>query len=127
MGSNLGPLHWKLGVLALDHRGSPPSHLSKATVHRGFPGDSVVKNPPANTGDMGLIPGLGRSHRLRSNSAHEPELLKYVHLEPCFPGEATAMRSPHISTRGQALLAASREKPRRNKDSAQPKIKEIKY
>ena len=87
----------------------------------------MVKNPPANTGDMGLIPGLGRSHRLRSNSAHEPELLKYVHLEPCFPGEATAMRSPHISTRGQALLAASREKPRRNKDSAQPKIKEINY
>ena len=30
----------------------------------GFLGDSVVKNPPANAGDlevMGLIPGLGRS------------------------------------------------------------------
>ena len=27
----------------------------------GFPGDSVVKNPPANAGDVGLIPGLGRS------------------------------------------------------------------
>jgi len=26
-----------------------------------FPGSSVVKNPPANTGDMGLIPGSGRS------------------------------------------------------------------
>ena len=25
-----------------------------------FPGGSVVKNPPANTGDTGLIPGLGR-------------------------------------------------------------------
>ena len=25
------------------------------------PGGSVVKNPPANTGDTGLIPGLGRS------------------------------------------------------------------
>ena len=24
-------------------------------------GDSVVKNPPANAGDMDLIPGLGRS------------------------------------------------------------------
>ena len=24
----------------------------------GFPGDSVVKNPPANAGDLGLIPGL---------------------------------------------------------------------
>ena len=27
----------------------------------GFPGDSVVKNPPANARDMGLIPGPGRS------------------------------------------------------------------
>ena len=27
----------------------------------GFPGGSVVKNPPANVGDMGLIPGWGRS------------------------------------------------------------------
>ena len=27
----------------------------------GFPGGSVVKNLPANAGDAGLIPGLGRS------------------------------------------------------------------
>ena len=27
----------------------------------GFPGGSVVKNPSANAGDAGLIPGLGRS------------------------------------------------------------------
>ena len=26
-----------------------------------FPGGSEVKNPPANAGDMGLIPGLERS------------------------------------------------------------------
>jgi len=26
----------------------------------GFPGVSVVKNPPANARDLGLIPGLGR-------------------------------------------------------------------
>ena len=34
---------------------------------RGFPGGAVVKNPPANAGDMGSSPGLGRSHMLRSN------------------------------------------------------------
>ena len=34
---------------------------------RGFPGGSVVKNLPAKTGDMGLIPGPGRSHTPRSN------------------------------------------------------------
>ena len=31
---------------------------------KGFPGGSVVKNPPANegdTGDAGLVPGSGRS------------------------------------------------------------------
>ena len=27
----------------------------------GFPGGSVVKNPPANAGDVGLISGSGRS------------------------------------------------------------------
>ena len=28
---------------------------------KGFPGGSVVKNPPANAGDTDLIPGLERS------------------------------------------------------------------
>ena len=32
-----------------------------------FPGGTVVKNPPANAGDMGSIPGLGRSQMPRSN------------------------------------------------------------
>ena len=30
---------------------------------RGFPGGSVVKNPPAIVGDMSLIPDPGRSIR----------------------------------------------------------------
>ena len=28
----------------------------------GFPDGTVVKNPPANAGDTGLITGLGRPH-----------------------------------------------------------------
>ena len=32
-----------------------------AVGDRGFPGGSVVKNLPANAGDMGLVPGSGRS------------------------------------------------------------------
>ena len=32
-----------------------------------FLGGPVVKNPPANAGDMGSIPGLRRFHMLRSN------------------------------------------------------------
>ena len=32
-------------------------------INKGdFPGGAVVKNLPANTGDMGSIPGPGRSH-----------------------------------------------------------------
>jgi len=30
------------------------------SIYRGFPGGSAVKNPQANTGDVGLIPGWGR-------------------------------------------------------------------
>ena len=33
----------------------------------GFPGGAVVENLPANAGDTGSSPGLGRSHILRSN------------------------------------------------------------
>ena len=33
----------------------------------GYPGGSVVQNLPANTGNMGLIPDLGRSQVLQSN------------------------------------------------------------
>ena len=29
----------------------------KLKEYVGFPGSSVVKNPPANAGDLGLIPG----------------------------------------------------------------------
>ena len=32
-----------------------------------FLGGAVVKNPPANAGDMGSSPGPGRSHMLWSN------------------------------------------------------------
>ena len=32
-----------------------------------FPGGTVVKNPPANAGDMGSSPGLGRFHMLQTN------------------------------------------------------------
>ena len=34
---------------------------------QGFPGGTVVKNQPANAGDMDSSPGLGRSHMLWSN------------------------------------------------------------
>ena len=41
----------------------------------GFPGGPVVKNPPANAGDMGSIPGSGRSHVMQGNWARVPQVL----------------------------------------------------
>ena len=40
---------------------------SQEVHHWDFPCGTVVKNPPADAGDMGSIPGLGRSHMPRSN------------------------------------------------------------
>ena len=37
------------------------------TKVKDFPSGTVVKNPPANAGDTGSIPGLGRSHMPWSN------------------------------------------------------------
>ena len=41
-------------------------HIQKS-LHLDFPGGTVVKNPPANAGDMGSSPGPGRSHMSWSN------------------------------------------------------------
>ena len=41
------------------HRGC---HATFKNLKEDFPGGPVVKNLPANAGDMGSSPGLGRSH-----------------------------------------------------------------
>ena len=41
--------------------------VPQKTKNRGFPGGAVVENLPANAGDTGSNPGLGRSHMLWSN------------------------------------------------------------
>ena len=59
-----------------------PISLAKSKVNwRDFPGGAVVKNLPANAGDMGLIPGLGRFHMPRTT---KPECHNYwaCALEP---------------------------------------------
>ena len=40
--------------------------IVKKAMSWGFPGDAVVENLPANAGDTGSSPGLGRSHMPRS-------------------------------------------------------------
>ena len=42
----------------------------------GFPGGSVVKNPPADTGDADSIPGSGRSPGERNGNPLQYSCLK---------------------------------------------------
>ena len=49
-------LVWKEGKLSRSVK-----NMGFCPTWRGFPGGSVVKNLPANAGDLGLIPGSGRS------------------------------------------------------------------
>ena len=48
-------------------RNLAPQINRKRTDCSGFPGGAVVENLPANAGDTGLSPGLGRSHMPQSN------------------------------------------------------------
>ena len=41
---------------------------------QGLHGGLVVKNLPANLGDLGSVPDLGRSHKLQRNCSHAPLL-----------------------------------------------------
>ena len=43
------------------------AEANKKILSGGFPGGAVVENLPANAGDTGSSPGLGRSHMPRSN------------------------------------------------------------
>ena len=43
------------------------TYHSKNARILGFPCGSVVRNPPAKVGDLGLIPGPGRPHVPQSN------------------------------------------------------------
>ena len=46
---------------AVEEAVSCPPSLGRERVGEGFPGGSVGKEPTCNVGDLGLVPGLGRS------------------------------------------------------------------
>ena len=93
--------------------------LYQINKRTGFPDGSVVKNPPANTGETGSIPGPGRSQHATEQLGRAPQLLSLCSrawelqlLSPCVATseacapwslssagrEATAVRSPHTPT-----------------------------
>ena len=86
-------------------------------LHGGFPAGAVVENLPANAGDTGSSPGLGRSHMPRSNWACEPQLLSLCVWSLCSTtreaamvrGPRTAMKSgPHLPQLEKALAQKRR-------------------
>ena len=72
---------------------------------RGFPGGAVVENLPANAGDRGSSPGLGRSHMPWSGWAREPQLLSLRVWSLCSATrEAAIMRGPRTTMRSGPRL-----------------------
>ena len=77
----------------------------KNTYVGGFPGGSVVENLPANAGDTGSSPGLGRSHMPRSNQASEPQLLSLRIWSLCSATrETTIVRGPRTAMKSGPRL-----------------------
>ena len=109
-----------------DSRGSEKDFLNfcfKKGVG-GFPGGAVVENLPANAGDTGSSPGLGRSHMPRSNYAREPQLLSLRVWSLCSAtreaalvrGLRTAMKSgPRLPQLEKALAQKRRPNTAKNK------------
>ena len=70
----------------------------------GFPGGSLVKNPPTNAGDLGSIPGLGRSHGRRNGNP-----LRYSCPGTPWTEEPGGLQS-RVSQRVRHGLAAKQQK-----------------
>ena len=77
----------------------------KIAVKLGFPGSSVVQNPPASAGDMGSIPGLGRSHVPWSIVAHVPL------LSLCSRTQKSQLLKPHAL---ELVLSNKRSHPHKS-------------
>ena len=94
----------------------------------------MVESPPANAGDVGSSPGLGRSHMPRSSWARAPQLLNLCSgaLEPrllslCITTtEARAPRACAPQRRVAPARRNSRKPASSNKDPVQPKINKFK-
>ena len=67
MGRKMPYIYHNITALSFLHEGTSSDSEAKLLWFksrlRGFPGGSVIKNPPANAGDACLIPESGRSRR----------------------------------------------------------------
>ena len=81
----------------------------KKKKKEGFHGGEVVKNPPANAGDTGSSPGLGRSHMPRSNQARAPQLLSL--RSRAHEPQLLSLRATTTEARAPRARAPQQEKP----------------
>ena len=97
----------------------------------GFPGGAVVESLPADAGDTGSSPGLGRSHMPRSNWAREPQLLSLRVWSLCSATrEAAIVKGPRTAMKGgpRTAMKSGPRSPQlekalaRTEDPIQPKI-----
>ena len=89
----------------------------------GFPGGAVVESLPANAGDTGSSPGLGRSHMPQSNWAREPQLLSLRVWSLCpATGGAAIVRGPRTAMKSGPRLPQLEKALARNEDPTQLKI-----
>ena len=89
----------------------------KGAIHpiieiQGFPGGAVVENLPANAGDTGSSPSLGRSYMPQSNWAREPQLLSLRVWSLCSATRGRDSERPVHRDEEWSPLAATRESPR---------------
>ena len=83
----------------------------------------MVENLPANAGDTGSGPGLGRSHMPRSSWAREPQLLSLRVWSLCpATGGATIVRGPCTAMKSGPRLPQLEKALARTEDPTQPKI-----
>ena len=106
---------------------TPESASAKATLvylkaQKDFPGGPVVKHPPVNVGDTGLIPGLGRLHMPLHHNYRRRQARK-----PMFrPREASAVRSQHTQLESSPHSLQLEKSPHSNEDQVQPYINTLK-
>ena len=80
---------------------------------RDCPGGPMVKNPPANAGHGGSVPGPGGSHMPQSNQVSASQLLKPRCLESVLGITRSHRSQKFVHRNGEwSLFAAIRESPR---------------
>ena len=94
-----------LGMFTLLHKKSPEFFILQKLKLWGFPGGAVVESLPANAGDTGSRPGLGRSHMPRSGWTREPQLLSLRVWSLCSATrEAAIVRGPRTAMKSGPCL-----------------------